>query len=183
MIEKKSVNFWDGTNIAFQIISYYNNSTDAFFTATAGLNYVPANNPIVAKFESMNFTFDNEITISNRYVSPHNQAGNELNRAFSSFVEISDLPFTERLALNDLLKSTGFALSVVAANNPSTGDKTTYYGYSSQMITSNTYDTSLPQFSIMRVIDYADGSNEVRWANGQKFQMDLIFDDYLTYTY
>jgi hypothetical protein len=51
------------------------------------------------------------------------------------------------------------------------------------MITSNTYDTSLPQFSIMRVIDYADGSNEVRWANGQKFQMDLIFDDYATYTY
>lgn len=91
----------------------------------------------------------------------------------------NSLTFLEKLQLEE--KS--LCGSIVVANSPSSGDTTTYFNYSSQYITSGSFDTSLAESAIMRLIEFADGSVEMKFADGERFLYNKVFDNHLTFTY
>lgn len=161
--------------------------TDTLAINPDGSINTTSTNTILTKEQELNFGAEESIYAYTIYRT-RNINGNIISTSAIINDEPRTMPIEQKFALQQVFKS-GVVDTRKVIDNPNVGDTTYYIAYNRNAINRAVGNVNLadPLHSIERIITDVNGNTSRRWANNQKYKMDLIFDDgsqnYLTYTY
>lgn len=131
---------------------------------------------------------DGSINVSGTVTVPANLVREQAPFNIENDIDVLRQEFQTGVYKNNVVEKQSLCVVRVVVDSPAVGDKTTYLGYNnndylsggSVALIDNTY-------SIKRVVEFANGDVDMSWADGDRNNYTLIFDDgsqnYLTYGY